>query len=162
MNTSAKQHVTENGQAINKLTGYTIQLQDGREVIVERSNGFVMSGFDLNSHSWWSIDLRNEDAKIINPPEWSQSESDGVDMNSAVTVSDLSIDERKETASVILNRSLHKWTFKRELKSGRRVYKLLIDSEEYETRGKTIRLAVESYIMSYIRNRAEEWRRTLK
>jgi len=52
-----------------KLTGYTIRTSEG-EFQVERSNGFVLSGFSWELHKFMSVDLRNTDAEIIGKPEW--------------------------------------------------------------------------------------------
>lgn len=47
-----------------KLTGKRLRLPDGAVVVVERSNGYVMSGWDA-ARGWWSIDLRNASATVL-------------------------------------------------------------------------------------------------
>lgn len=47
-----------------KLTGEKLRLADGAVVVVERSNGYVMSGW-CPQRKWWAIDLRNEKATVV-------------------------------------------------------------------------------------------------
>lgn len=54
----------ESAEAI-KLFNHTIRLNDNRIVTIERHNGYVLSGFDTTTHSFWSIDLRNTAATLI-------------------------------------------------------------------------------------------------
>lgn len=49
---------------LGKLTGKSLRLPDGAVVTVERSNGYVMSGWDCQ-RGWWAIDLRNEQATVL-------------------------------------------------------------------------------------------------
>ena len=52
-----------------KLTGCELLLSTGARVTVERSNGYVLSGWTRET-GWWAIDLRNEDATVSSFPEW--------------------------------------------------------------------------------------------
>ena len=60
-----------------KLTCELIRLPDGEDVLVERSNGYVISGYKAG-YGKWAIDLRNDSATIVtpdnfNPVEWINS-----------------------------------------------------------------------------------------
>ena len=47
-----------------KLTGENIKLSDGEIVTVERSNGYVLSGWK-SGYGWWAVDLRNEKVTVV-------------------------------------------------------------------------------------------------
>lgn len=62
----ARQFVSGPTGAVNKIPiGSLLRLEDGREFRVERSNGYVISGFDWKSHRSAAVDLRNSKATIV-------------------------------------------------------------------------------------------------